>query len=50
MLVQFLITAPFYRKSTLSVISHFLCFTRPGTTDLRQSLNLNVKYYADPFV
>ena len=48
--IQFLIPAPFYRESILSEFKHFPCFTRIGTTALRQSLNVTVQYYADPVV
>ena len=48
--IQFLIPSPFYSKSNLLEFKNFPCFTRLGTTALRQSLNLTVQYYADPVV
>ena len=50
MLIQFLIPAPFYRKSTLSEFKHFPCFARPGTTALREIINPTIKFDADPVV
>ena len=50
MLIQFLIPAPFYSKSTLSEYKHFTCLSKTGMTAMRQSLNLTIKFDADPFV
>ena len=50
MLTQFLVNAPFTVNPLYQNLSISNASPSPGTTALRQSLNLTVQYYADPVV